>query len=621
MCGISGIYNYGIDEKVEVEDLERLNQVLSHRGPDDCGYFVDHCVGLGHRRLSIIDLSTGHQPIYNEDKTIVLVCNGEIYNYQMLRELLFSRGHQFYTKSDTEVIIHLYEEFGEEFVKELRGMFALALWDDKRKKLVLARDRLGIKPLFYSIDQQRLIFGSEIKSIVNHPSYPKRIDYEALHDYLSFMTTTGSKTIFEGVNRLLPAELLICEGGNIEKRIYWETAKQYSAKRIVSIKEFEEYLLDAVRSHLVSDVPVGAFLSGGLDSSAIVALMSKIMNQPVKTFSIGFSGSQYYDETPFARKVAEHFKTDHHEIFIEPDVIDVIPKMIDHFDEPYAVSSALPTYFLAKHAREKVKVVLTGDGADELMAGYHYRYLAIKHSVLFDKFPFLKRMPLRQILQLFMPGKKNKISKFLDGLDAPNEFRYFRYLTKFQEDEKVSLYSKDLKAEISQFDSGRHFSHYYQQCPDGDGLNKWLYVDLKTSLPDEMLTKVDRMTMAFGLEARVPFLDHLLVEFVNALSSKEKLRGRTPKYLLRKVMAKVLPKEILSRGKHGFEVPIDEWIRGDLKDYTKSYLNRERIKREGFFNGETVERLLNLHWEEKFNYGHQIWILLMFGVWYEKHFK
>jgi len=619
MCGICGIFRYGIKEKVNTDDLKRMGEALTHRGPDDYGHYLNNGIGLAHRRLSIIDLLTGHQPIFNEDKKVVTVCNGEIYNFRLLKEALIRKGHTFYTESDTEVIVHLYEDLGEGFVSELRGMFAVAIWDENRKKLILARDRLGIKPLFYSLDNNSVLFASEIKSILQNNSYEKKIDYESLHNYLSFMTTSGVKTIFEGIYRLLPSEMLICSYGKIERKIYWEPDQNPSVK-VKSLEDFYDFLLETIKSHLISDVPVGAFLSGGMDSSVVVALMSKIVSQPVKTFSIGFSGKEYYNELPYAKKIAEHFGTEHHEFIVTPQLVETVPKLIEFFDEPFAVSSALPTYFLAKFTSEKVKVVLTGDGADELMAGYYYRHLGVRLSNYFDTAPFLKKLHLDTLFRLLMSDKKTKIDKFFSHLYAHPENRYFRYLTKFQEEQKAQLYSEDLREITSSFNSSKEFSYYYHKCPDKDILNKWLYVDLKTTLPDEMLTKVDRMTMAFGLEARVPFLDHILVEYLSLLPSTLKLRSFKSKYILRKAMKDILPKEILNRGKHGFEVPIDDWIRDDLKDYVNDYLNEKRIKKEAFFNWEAIKTMLNQHWENKFNFGHQIWILLMFEVWHEKYF-
>lgn len=620
MCGISGIYNYSDKDKfIEPHLLHRMTEVLSHRGPDGKGYYVKDNIGLGHSRLAIIDLFTGDQPIFNETKTIVVVFNGEIYNFIALREMLSEKGHRFYTKSDTEVIAHLYEEKGESFVESLRGMFALAIWDQDHEKLILARDRVGIKPLFYSCNNGTLLFGSEIKSILIHSSYKKEIDFESLHNYLSFMTTTGKKTIFKGINRLLPAEMLVCAPGKIEKKIYWQPPQKTSIKKI-SLEYFYEQLLEVTKLHLLSDVPLGAFLSGGLDSSAVVALMHAVAREPIKTFSIGFSGKGYYNELPYAKKIAEYFKTDHHEFVVTPDLVDALPKIIEYFDEPFAVSSALPTYFLAQLARKEVKVVLTGDGADELMAGYHHRYLGVRLSRYFDQLPFLKSLPLEKAIGFFLTEKRAKLHKFFSALSVSKEERYFRYLAKYSEDQKGSLYSGYLRTRTASFDSRNELISYYLACGDKDILNRWLYVDMKTSLPDEMLTKVDRMTMAFGLEARVPFLDHALVEYLCSLPSAFKLKNFTPKYILRNVMLHRLPGEIIHRKKHGFEVPVDEWIRGSLKEYVREFLNESRIEKEGFFSWEFIKTMLTRHWGHKANFGHQVWILLIFEIWYEKYF-
>jgi asparagine synthase (glutamine-hydrolysing) len=592
---------------------------MIHRGPDESGYFLDANLGLAQRRLSIIDLATGRQPLFNEDRSVAAVANGEIYNYQELRESLIAKGHRFYTRSDCEVIVHLYEDWGEDFVSHLRGMFAIALWDRKARKLVLVRDRMGIKPLFYAATSERLVFASEVNAIVRAPGWERKVNPKALHDYLSFMTTAGRDTLFDGIHRLLPAELLVCTGRKVQRKIYWKPEEE-CRPRPFSLEEFRNTLQEVCRIHLASDVPVGAFLSGGLDSSAVVALMSRILNRPIQTFSIGFSGNQYYNELAYARQVAEHCGTEHHEYVVTPDVAGTVPKIIEHFGEPFAVSSALPTYFLAKLAREKVKVVLTGDGADELMGGYYHRYLAVRLGRIFDRVPALTG-GTRAVAKFLGNGRRRKLNKFLAGLSYPSPTRYFRYLTKFQEEEKMELYSPETRAAASGFDSRQELLEHFDRSPDGDLLNKWLYVDLKTTLPNEMMAKVDGMTMASGLEARVPFLDHVLVERVLSLPSSLKLRGLTSKFLLRKAVAEFLPKPILARAKHGFEVPMDDWIRGELHEYVNDYLNEERIAREGFFRWPTVERLLDRHNGHRANLGHQIWILLMFEVWHEKYFR
>lgn len=619
MCGICGVFNYENREPAARQELEAMRATLAHRGPDEKGLYLDKEAGLAHQRLSIIDLATGQQPIFNEDRSVAVVCNGEIYNFAALRASLSAKGHSFYTRSDAEVIPHLYEDAGEDFARQLRGMFAIALWDAKARKMILVRDRVGIKPLFYSLRQGRLFFGSEIKAILSARGLARRIDYESLHNYLSFMTTTGAKTIFEGIQRLLPGQMLICSGSGVRTRAYWAPPRHTAAAR-TSPAEFLELLSETIESHLVSDVPLGAFLSGGIDSSTVVALMSRLTSKPVKTFAIGFSGDAYYNELGFARAVAAHFKTEHHEFIVTPDIAEAIPKITAYFDEPFAASSALPTFFLAQLAREKVKVVLTGDGADELLAGYHDRYLALKFLPLFDRFPFLKNRAFAGAACILAGKRRQKAEKFFAHIRAPRELRYFRYLSKFQEKEKAALYSEELRAQTAGFDSSRDLLSYYLESSQGDELNRWLYADFKTSLPDEMLTKVDRMTMAFGLEARVPFLDHVLVEYLCALPSREKLRRGSSKHILKKAVAGLLPPLILKRPKHGFEVPLDDWLRKELREYSRDYLNEARIRREGFFDWKAVEGLLEAHAKKKANLGHQLWILLMFEVWHEKYF-
>jgi asparagine synthase (glutamine-hydrolysing) len=617
MCGIAGIF-LNHNDKPSLETLKDMTECLSHRGPDDSGYFVDEQIGLGHRRLAIIDLNTGHQPIFNEDKTIVTVFNGEIYNFKELRQSLLQKGHRFYTNTDTEVLVHLYEDEGEKFVHKLRGMFAIALWDKNNKKFILVRDRLGIKPLFYYRDSRHLIFGSEIKSILNFPDFRRRLQYSALYDYLSFMTTTQSETIFEDIYRLLPGQMIVASANEFKIITYWDLPQEISSKPYKK-EEFREMLSEVIREHLISDVPLGAFLSGGLDSSAIVAFMSQEFKVPVKTFSIGFEESKYYDESPYAKRVAEYLGTEHQEFYVRPNLIEDVPKIIDCFDEPFAASSALPLYHLAKLAREKVKVVLTGDGADEVFGGYQMRYAALEKSRTFDKIPFLKSKQTENILKTIFFNKKRRFQKFFKGVRQPMVSRYFSFMAKFDEEDKANLLAKHILRFLEGKDSRQIFKEYIDKSNPSDFLNQFLYLDMKTSLPNEMLAKTDRMTMAFGLEARVPFLDHMLVEYAHRLPSSHKLRGFNSKYMLRTLMKDKLPPDILKRPKHGFEVPVDEWFRKDLKEYTRHYLNEARIRQQDIFDWYAVNTILTLHWEGKQNFGHHIWTLLMFQVWYDKY--
>lgn len=617
MCGITGIFLNSLDKPSEFV-LKDMTECLSHRGPDDAGYFIDEQIGLGHRRLSIIDLNSGHQPIFNEDKTIVTIFNGEIYNFRELRAALIIKGHRFSTLTDTEVIVHLYEEEGERFVEKLRGMFSIALWDKSKKKFILARDRLGIKPLFYSKDSRHLIFGSEIKAILSYPDFKRRLQFSALYDYLSFMTTTGEETIFEGIYRLLPGHMIVATSNEFKMVTYWDLPQDVTPKPYKK-EEFRDLLTEVVREHLVSDVPLGAFLSGGLDSSTIVALMSKEFKIPVKTFSIGFDESKYYDESPYAKRVAQHLGTEHQEFYVHPKLVDVIPKIIGCFDEPFAASSALPLYFLSQLAREKVKVVLTGDGADEVLAGYQMRYAALEKSRTFDKTPFLKSQQTENFLKTIFPGKRRKFEKFFKGVRQPMTSRYFSFMAKFDEEDKANLLVKHILRFLEGKDSRQIYRDYLSKSNPDDFLNQYLYLDMKTSLPNEMLAKADRMTMAFGLEARVPFLDHLLVEYIHRLPSSYKLRGFNSKYILRTLMKDLLPTDILKRPKHGFEVPVDEWLRKDLKEYTRHYLNESRIRQQDIFDWYSINTILTLHWEGKQNFGHHIWNLLMFQVWHDKY--
>jgi len=616
MCGICGIFNYKKKEPVDKGVLKEMCNTLRHRGPDNEGYYTKNEIGLGHRRLAIIDLVTGNQPFSNEDGSIWAAVNGEIYNFISLREEL-KKKHTFKSKSDSEVIVHLYEDMGEEFVHKLRGMFSIALWDNKKKRLLLIKDRLGIKPLFYCIDNEKILFGSEIKAILKYPGFSRRMNFEALHNYLSFMTTTGRKSIFEGIENLLPGEILICSASGIKIKKYWDLDQKTEEQKNY-IETFRDELGFTVKSHLISDVPLGAFLSGGLDSASLVALMSEVTNQPVKTFSIGFSGDKYYDELPYARIIAEHFKTDHEEFVVKPDGANILPKIIESVDEPFAVSSALPLYIMSKLARNKVKVVLTGDGGDEVMAGYANRYRALIASSYFDKVPILKRIPW-QFLSFVLANHRRRIDKFFSNINYKPTERYFRYMAKFNEEKKREIYSENIAKNASSFDSSVDFSQYFENSKTKDFLNRWMYVDMNTSLPSEMFIKSDRMMMAFGLEGRVPFLDHVLVELLFSFPSNIKMKHFVSKYILRETMKGILPAKILKRPKHGFEVPVDDWIRGELKDFVNDHLNESRIKRDDIFNWPAVKKMLDEHLSRKEDWGHQIWILLNFNLWHEMY--
>lgn len=620
MCGICGILNFGMNESVNKETLKRMCTVMSHRGPDDEGFFVEENVGLGMRRLSIIDLSTGHQPISNEDGTVWIVFNGEIYNHLALREELLSKGHKFSTSTDTEAIVHAYEEYGEDCVSKLRGMFAFAIWDKGKKKLFIGRDRLGIKPLYYYFDDKRFIFGSELKVILQYPGIPKDLDLEALDNFLTFEYIPAPLTIFKSVKKLPQAHTLSIEKGRISINEYWELYFKETKRTEEEVcDELYNILKEAVKMRLMSDVPLGAFLSGGIDSSTVVGLMSEVMDRPVKTFSIGFDDPSY-NELHYARTVAKHFGTDHTELVIKPDIADWVDRLIKYLDEPFGDFSIFPTFLVSELARRHVTVTLSGDGGDELFAGYEY-YIADKMENYYRKLPAIFRERLIPSIVASIPpssqkkGLVNKTKRFVEGTLHPRRLRHFRWAKFFGEEEKSLLYSEEVKRELEGVDTYLPFTMYFTGSNGADYLGQELYADIKTYLCDDILVKVDRMSMANSLEARVPFLDHKFVEFVATVPSSMKLNGFKSKYILKKAMVRLLPRDILYRDKQGFSIPIKNWLMNELRPLMENALSSERIKREGLFNPPYIDRLKTEHLNGVENHSHRLWALMVFEIW------
>ena len=623
MCGIVGRLNFEPGRPVQTDSLEWMCRRIKHRGPDDQGIFRDRNFGMGMRRLSIIDLETGKQPIHNEDESVWVVLNGEIYNFMELRQRLIDKGHRFYTRTDTEVIAHLYEDRGRDFVSELRGMFGLAVWDRKTRTLVLARDRLGIKPLFYRQDSSSLVFASELKSLLE-PGFPRTVDMQALHDYLSYNYIPGPRTIFRGISKLQPGYQLIYRDGCISVDKYWDVNPVWGKRQEADKEELAEALLerlrDSVRSHLVSDVPLGVFLSGGVDSSTIVALMSEVSSSPVRTFSIGFE-EKSFNELNRARQVAEHFGTEHHELLVKPDIVNLLPKLVRSFDEPFADSSAIPVYYVAELARRSVKVVLSGEGGDEVFAGYE-TYSAWKWAELYKRLPrWLGARIIPPLIQR-MPVSHRKVSfdykakRFVHGALLPPLEAHFSWKVIFNEDAKRSLYNgwKENGLEPSL----GIFERYFQSPTDADVLSRLQYVDMKVYLPDDILVKVDRMTMAHSLEARVPFLDHSLVEFAASLPSHLRLKGLCKKYLLKKAVAGIVPRSILTGRKRGFNVPLPSWLIGPLKPAVLDVLSPRRIRESGFLDERRIGALIADHLQKRADYSRQIWGLLVLMLWREE---
>ncbi len=617
MCGIVGMLYNDSCKNVSNKLLESMCHVIKHRGPDDSGVWAEENVGIGMARLSIIDVAGGHQPIHNEDKTIWIVYNGEIYDYQETRDDLISRGHKFYTTTDTEIIVHLYEEYGDDCVERIRGMFAFAIWDKRKEELFVARDRLGIKPLHYYSNGSCFIFGSEIKSILQHDSVPREMNPEALVNYFPTGYTPDPMTMFRGIFKLPPGHFLKYKNGEIIIRRYWNVKYEVSDEK--SEEYYIEKLLDilssAVKMRLESEVPLGAFLSGGIDSSMIVALMAKHMSEPVKTFSIGFE-NQSYNELPYARKVAELYGTDHHEEIVKPDAESIILDLVKQFDEPFADSSAIPTYYVSKMARKWVTVVLSGDGGDELFGGYT-RY---RNSVLgryADMTPGLIRkgvfLNLSKILPEWFPGIN--LLRHISGND--NE-RYIRSLTKGVSTVHEKIFSQELQMAVGTTDPSHMFSQYIDDVKDKDRLTRLIYTDTKTYLPGDILTKVDRTSMLVSLEARVPMLDHHLVEFAATIPPDLKMKGMTTKYILKKAAERLLPKEIIYRPKSGFAVPINSWIKREWSEMSYELVLGDRALARNNFNPGFIKRVMNEHKRGRRDHSYIIWTLMILELWFRE---
>lgn len=621
MCGIAGVYEYQRRRSIERETLESMLLALYHRGPDDDGMFLADGIAIGMRRLSIIDLAGGKQPISNEDGTLTIVFNGEIYNYRELQERLRARGHRIATSSDTEVIVHLYEEMGEECVKELRGMFTFAIWDANRRRLFIARDRLGIKPLYYKEHDGSLIFGSEIKAILQHPEVQACLDVDALGDFLSLKYVPAPATMFCSIRALPPAHTLTCDRSGIKIRQYWRLS---FADRQPTYKTEEEYaeelealLRESVRLHLVSDVPFGAFLSGGLDSSTIVALMHQTMNAPVKTFSVGFEGggSEKFSELPYARLVADRFGTDHHEIYVRPDdLMNLAEKVVWHMDQPIADNACIANYMVSALASRHVKMVLAGEGGDELFAGYA-RYPGEQLASWFQFMPASIRLRASGMLQPIPGLRRPKIALF--AMCQPDELtRLTSWFPLFNRAMKSSLLSCELLRELTDPHSVRAFSQRLAETNATHWLNRMLYVDTTLWLPDDLLARGDKTSMAASLEARVPLLDHKLVEFAASLPPQMKLRRLMRKYLLRKVARRWLPAEVINRKKQGFPMPFSLWFRNEARPFVRDLLSTATVKRRQLFNAPYVETLLKQHESGTADHGALIWGLLAFELWH-----
>jgi asparagine synthase (glutamine-hydrolysing) len=615
MCGIAGIYH--LDGKpVDQDVLKDMVRTLVHRGPDDEGFYVKGNIGIGMRRLSIIDLETGRQPVHNEDQTVQVILNGEIYNYPVLRADLEAQGHHFYTQSDTETIAHAYEAYGLDFVDHLNGMFAIALWDEHRRRLVLVRDRLGIKPLYYGMQNHSLVFGSEIKAVLASTVFGRTLNTEALQAYLALRYIPAPLTIYDQILKLPAGQMLIVSADKTESPLdEQELSRQFLAQ-----------FNTAVRDRLISDVPLGAFLSGGIDSSAIVDGMTRFMQDPVETFTIGFEEG-YFDERKYARMMAQAAHSHHHETVAQPDLAGFLDDYVWFFDEPFADPAALPTYLLSRHTRESVTVALSGDGGDEVFAGYD-RYWSEQAADIYARIPrALRTMLLHPMLNLVCHGlpvhsharRRAEHAVRKAGLcnQDPTE-RYLAHFNTFSDYTTRRLLAQDLQGAPDATVLATHLGQWMQKGAGYDALHQRLYTDMKTWLPEQMLTKIDRMSMAVSLEARVPFLDHRLVEFAAAIPSRMKMNLFALKRFLKRAMASRLPGEILSRRKHGFQIPLDHWIRTDMRTMTLDVLSESNLKSQGLLDPSLTQQLIREHLEGRKNHGDRLFSLLVLTQWYAR---
>lgn len=614
MCGICGIVKFDASDSVSPALLEAMTDRISHRGPDAFGYFLDKQVGLGHRRLSIIDLSGGKQPMFNEDGTVVVIFNGEIYNFADLTADLVARGHVFQTRSDTETIIHAYEEYGDDCVTRFRGMFAFALWDKRKQRLLIARDRLGIKPVYYYEGSESFVFASEIKSLLEVPDVPREVDETALEMFLSLRYVPGPRTMFKKIMKLQPGHLLVMDGSGVHTRKYWDVAfGRPSISPKDALQQFEHLLEESVRLRLIAEVPLGVFLSGGLDSSAILAMMTRLRHgEPVKTFSVGYESADGREddnnEFAYARQVAQAFGAEHHEFRLSPlDFYDFVPKLVWHLDEPLADPSCIPLYFISRLAREYITVVLSGEGADEVLAGYYIysKMLAIEN---------LRKIPGAGAIagSLARLSSGGKYQNYLRMAGLPLAQRYRGVSRGFYPAMQARLMGRETSPDRS---VDELYGPYFDAVAHTSPLNRMLYVDTKVWLPDDLLLKADKMTMANALELRVPFLDHKLVEFAAQLPESMKLENGVGKVLLRRVMQDILPERILHRTKMGFPVPMQTWLGGPLKQFTRETLMASDSACRRYFDPAVLEELVSGQ-ESGADRQQELWTLVIFEFWH-----
>jgi len=653
MCGICGVYEYGAAEpSVTSELVDKMRDSMSHRGPDDAGTYVsaDRRVGLGNRRLSIVDLSAaGHTPMPNEDQTVWITFNGEIYNHEKLRSWLIERGHRYRSQSDTETIIHLYEEYGSRFVDHLDGDFAVALWDQRAKTLTLARDRIGVKPLYYSVARGRLIFASEIKAILEHPEVRRALDEEALYHYLTFLTTPSPSTLFAGINKLPAGCSLVCDSsGSVTIERYWDAIVEQSSPIIAEgedriAEEVRRLLTDSIQKRMMSDVPFGVFLSGGIDSSANVALMSQLTSEPVRTFTVGFRDDPAYNEIEEARFIARQYGTEHHEVMIgQQELLEFLPDLIFHQDEPIADPVCVPIYYVSRLARESgTKVIQVGEGSDELFCGYrdYARYLRL-HDRVWKYATSLPRSVRRGVSSLAqsllrvhgdgLPSTWHKMAPdllrrlaegeelFWSGAFVFDEVHKRDLLTSAALDRLTSRHNRNGQSPSTYGIVREDVDRLLAKRPDADRLERMIYHELKLRLPELLLMRVDKMTMATSVEARVPFLDHKLVEFAMRIPRELKLKNGRTKHILKRALEGVIPERVLNRKKVGFGAPINEWMLDRLGSFVETSLFNSSLRRRDLFDYDFIRRLLTGHRMRRANFSFFLWILLNLNLWYEQ---
>lgn len=618
MCGIVGKFYFNSQKKVSSNNLEEMCQTLAHRGPDDQGIFVDGNLGLGHRRLAVIDPSpAGHQPMSDDEGKTWITFDGKIYNFLDLRKKFQNQGVKFKSKTDVEVIIYLYKKYGINCLKYLRGAFAFAIWDEDKRYLFLARDRIGKKPLKYYLDHNVFIFASELKAILKNPEVKKEPDFEAIHHYLSFQYVPSPWTGFKDIKKLPPAHYMIVkENGETEIKRYWRL--NFAEKWDLSEKEWEEKIIEKLREavslRLISDVPLGAHLSGGIDSSTIVALMAMESRKPIKTFSIGFQEMDY-NELPYARLVAKKYKTEHHEFIVKPKAIEVLEKLAFHYEEPYADSSALPTWYLAEQTKPYVKVALNGDGGDENFAGYT-RYNAMKFYYQLKQIPF-KTLFTKLSKILYQTTKMRIFQKgyrFFSSFSQNPIESFLKIISAFSPEEKDLIYSQVLKEKVENSAWRSYIEEKFKEAENLDKIDQLLYVDINSNLADDLLVKVDIASMAHSLEIRSPFLDHEFLELTAKMPSFLKMAGHNKKYLLKKIALKFIPRECIEREKKGFAVPLEYWFRGELKEYLRERLLNKKFLDFGF-KKEGIEKMISDHKNFRQNYASQLWALLFLSEW------